>query len=163
MSTFRFEGWEARVTPRAGGTFAISLDGEAREVRLLDWDGELLSFEVDGHRLMAAVEVRRDGAEVCLEGRRVVFSRAGRRPPARHPGEVRAEMAGKVLEVRVKAGDKVAAGDVLLVAETMKMEHPLRAEAAAQVAGVFVSAGDRIRPGERLIALKLLEEADAGG
>ncbi|MDA1000077.1 MAG: biotin/lipoyl-binding protein [bacterium] len=154
MSSLRFADWAARVTPRGDGDFSVSLDGEAHEVRLIGREGDLLLFEVDGQKYTAAVEIRRDQVEVWLEGRRAVFSRGRRRAAAQTAGPLRAEMAGRVLEVRVKAGDKVAAGDVLLVAETMKMEHPLRAEAAAEVVRVFVAAGDRIRPGEPLIELK---------
>ena len=38
-----------------------------------------------------------------------------------------ARMPGKVIELRVAVGDRVAAGDTLLVLEAMKMEHPMRA------------------------------------
>lgn len=54
----------------------------------------------------------------------------------------RAPMGGKVVEVKVKAGDKVKKGDLLLVYEAMKMENELTAEKDAVVKRVFVTVDD---------------------
>ena len=54
----------------------------------------------------------------------------------------RAPMGGKVVEVKVKAGDKVKKGDLLLVYEAMKMENELAAEKDAVVKRVFVTVDD---------------------
>ena len=54
-------------------------------------------------------------------------------------GEViSAPMGGRVIEVKVKAGDKVKEGDILLVYEAMKMENDVTAEKDAVVKRVFV-------------------------
>ncbi|SFU58012.1 acetyl-CoA carboxylase biotin carboxyl carrier protein [Alicyclobacillus macrosporangiidus] len=57
-------------------------------------------------------------------------------------------MAGTVLQVLVKVGDSVTAGQDVVVLESMKMEVPVAAEAAGTVRriaaqeGVFVDEGD---------------------
>lgn len=66
-------------------------------------------------------------------------------------GEVRAPMAGKVLEVRVKPGDSVAERQVVCVVESMKMQLEVFAPVAGVVEDVFVQAG-QVLTGPDLIA-----------
>ena len=53
-------------------------------------------------------------------------------------------MPGKIIQVLVKAGDKVKRGQPLAMLEAMKMEHTLSAPADATVEAVDVSAGDQV-------------------
>ncbi|MAE05422.1 MAG: hypothetical protein CMH76_03710, partial [Nitrospinae bacterium] len=68
-------------------------------------------------------------------------------------GPVRTELPGRVLDVRVSEGDSVEAGQVLLIAEAMKMEHAVRAAAPARVGRIHVEAGAQITVGEVLLEL----------
>ena len=52
--------------------------------------------------------------------------------------EVASEVTGSVWKVEVAPGAQVAAGDVLLILESMKMEIPVEAPAAGTVAEVLV-------------------------
>jgi 3-methylcrotonyl-CoA carboxylase alpha subunit len=56
-------------------------------------------------------------------------------------------MPGKVVQLLVKAGDKVRRGQALAVLEAMKMEHTLSAPADETVESVGVSAGDQVAEG----------------
>ena len=47
--------------------------------------------------------------------------------------EIRAEMAANVWKIVVQEGAVVAAGDTLVILESMKMEIPVEAEAAGTV------------------------------
>ncbi len=67
--------------------------------------------------------------------------------------EVTAEMQGTILEVPVKEGESVAAGDVLCVLEAMKMENDVVADAGGTVADVAVDAGESVDMGDRLFLL----------
>jgi len=67
--------------------------------------------------------------------------------------EVCAEMVANVMQVVVGAGDPVAAGDTLLILESMKMEIPVLADAAGTVAEVRVTAGDVVQEGDVLVVL----------
>jgi biotin carboxyl carrier protein len=57
----------------------------------------------------------------------------------------------------------VAAGDVLLKLESMKMEHPVRAFAAAVVESVLVSTGDVVNIGSSLVRLSAATGANVTG
>lgn len=62
-------------------------------------------------------------------------------------------MPGRVLEVRVREGDRVRKGDVLLVLEAMKMRNELVAPVAGTVAELRVSAGMSARAGTALLRI----------
>lgn len=66
---------------------------------------------------------------------------------------VNAPLAGLICKVMVRSGDTVAAGDVVVVLEAMKMETEIRASRAGAVSEVFVKDGDSVAVGEPLLAL----------
>lgn len=66
---------------------------------------------------------------------------------------VKSEMAGTVLSISVKMGDKVSAGQEVAVLESMKMEVPLQSSSAGTVANILKSAGDFVNEGEAVIEL----------
>ena len=164
MSAFRFDGWEAEVSPGGGSAYVIDIGRGEVQVRLLSWEEGLVSFEVDGRTVHAAVEVLGDRVEVTLAGRLAAFpldpAESGPSAPSGGAsiGPVRAELPGRVLEVRVREGDLVEAGHVLAVVEAMKMEHPIRAGAPARVGKVHVEAGAQIKPGDVLFELLPVDE-----
>jgi acetyl-CoA carboxylase biotin carboxyl carrier protein len=67
--------------------------------------------------------------------------------------EIRAEMVANVLSVDVAVGDAVAAGDTVLLLESMKMEIPVIAEVGGVVQQVKVGTGDVVQEGDLLVEL----------
>ena len=67
--------------------------------------------------------------------------------------DVRAPMAGTVLEVLVAPGDAISLGDELLILESMKMEIPVEAEDAGTVAAIAVEAGQPVQEDDVLLTL----------
>ena len=74
-------------------------------------------------------------------------------PVAAGATTVSAPMPGKVLEVKVKAGDAVKSGDVLMILEAMKMQNEIMAPADGTVSDVRVSAGQTVSTGDVMIVL----------
>ncbi|KFB68994.1 biotin/lipoyl-containing protein [Candidatus Accumulibacter vicinus] len=68
-------------------------------------------------------------------------------------GDEVAGMGGVVVEVNVKIGQTVAAGDRLLVLEAMKMKTPVIATRAGQVTRVLVAPGDAVEGGQPLVTI----------
>jgi propionyl-CoA carboxylase alpha chain len=68
-------------------------------------------------------------------------------------------MPGRVIELRVAVGDAVRAGQVLVVLEAMKMEHPMRAGEDGVVREIRAAVGDQVEKG----ALLLVVESEAAG
>ena len=61
--------------------------------------------------------------------------------------------AGTVLRVAVAAGDRVEAGAVLVVLESMKMEHLVEATTAGVIDAVLVAPGDAVQTGDVLVRM----------
>ncbi len=66
---------------------------------------------------------------------------------------VDSEIAGNLWQVRVNPGETVAAGDVLLVIESMKMEISVAAPCAGTVDEVYVAPGSPVRAGQRVVVI----------
>ena len=63
------------------------------------------------------------------------------------------EITAAVWKIEVAAGARVAAGDVLLILESMKMEIPLEAPRDATVSKILVAEGDQVEEGQVVIVL----------
>jgi acetyl-CoA carboxylase biotin carboxyl carrier protein len=68
---------------------------------------------------------------------------------------IMAEMVANVMTVYVDAGDTIAAGDTVVLLESMKMEIPVLAEQGGTVTDVKVSSGDVVQEGDPLVVLSL--------
>jgi acetyl/propionyl-CoA carboxylase alpha subunit len=80
--------------------------------------------------------------------------------PSEAAGSLAAPMPGLVTQVRVAVGDRVEAGQVLLVLEAMKMEQPVRAPAAGRIAELRAAEGEQVEAG-RILAVIEPEAPDA--
>ncbi len=67
---------------------------------------------------------------------------------------VRAGVTGSVWNIAVAPGARVAAGDRLIVLETMKMEAPVLAPEAGTVVAICCGAGSLVRAGQTLVGLQ---------
>ncbi len=94
--------------------------------------------------------------EVSLsdDGTTSTRSSGSQRPRATEPGHVTTSMPGTVVEVLVKEGDKVSAGDPLLVAEAMKMETEIQAPIDGTIKVINIAKGEAVNPDEILIEIE---------
>jgi acetyl-CoA/propionyl-CoA carboxylase biotin carboxyl carrier protein len=137
----------------------IELDGERREARARRRADGRIAVELDG--IERGYAVARDGSGVWVgrEGR-VLHLVPRQDLIAEHiqEGSLEAPMPGKVLSVAVANGERVGAGDVLMILESMKMELQITAPEAGIVEGLDLGAGDQVGPGQILVAV--LPEGD---
>lgn len=86
-----------------------------------------------------------------------VASGAVKRPAAAAAGvaeNVSSPLPGTITEIRVKEGDKVKRGQVVIVMEAMKMANDIVAEHDATVAKVSVTLGQNVNQGDILVCLQ---------
>ena len=74
-------------------------------------------------------------------------------PKAGGPANVTSPLPGTVLRLVKNAGDTVAAGEVVMIVESMKMEHEVVAPEAGRIASIAVAAGSAINTGDLLFTL----------
>ncbi len=107
----------------------------------------------DGWRL--GVEGRSIDVRIEDARRRAIRELAGGAAAAVRDRELRAPMPGLVIRVLVEPGQKVAAGQSLVVVEAMKMENELRAEGEGIVGRVCVEEGQAVDRNDPLIVFEV--------
>ena len=69
------------------------------------------------------------------------------------PEDVKAHITGVVFQITSKPGDAVAAGDAVIVLESMKMEIPVEAPRAGKVREIKVAEGQTVQEGDTVAVL----------
>jgi pyruvate carboxylase subunit B len=102
------------------------------------------------------VEVDGDVFDVKIvsAGGGMVIKPAGAERTKTMDGTITASMQGMVLKIKVKKGDSVAKGDVVMVLEAMKMENNIHAPFAGTVADIFVKEGSTVGAGDALMVIR---------
>ena len=118
-----------------GGELRLRLDGRMLKARALREGGEWHVFCGGDYRRLALVEER---AAADADTR---------------SGSLAAPMPGKVIQVMVNPGARVAKGEALLILEAMKMEHTITAPADGVVKEIHYGAGEQVLEGAELISL----------
>ena len=74
-------------------------------------------------------------------------------PAAGGPANVTSPLPGTVLRLCKNTGDTVAAGEVVMIVESMKMENEVVAPEGGRIASIAVAAGSAINTGDLLFTL----------
>ena len=135
--------------------YRLSVDGRDYALAGREDEGSLHVTLGDASFRVRAV---RDGADWHLfrDGRhRVLALQSAQTAPEPDAaiGTLAAPMPGKVLQVLVAVGAKVAKGAPLVVLEAMKMEHTIAAPHDGQVAEIHFKAGEQVNEGAELLRL----------
>ena len=138
---------QAHITVTAGGIqYRVQLPPEAERTSgmavkvdyrpfTLEWEGRL-------------------GGGAAPRVAKVAPAGAAPAPKAAQKGGITALIAGRVMSVKVKPGDAVTAGTVLLLVEAMKMENEIKAPADGTVKQVLVVPDQRVAEGETLVVVE---------
>ena len=156
--------------PRA---LELEVSGDSSQVRFavgsVEGSADILEVEPGVYSVVVSArsfEVRIDGGDqaytVTIGGR--TYNVTVRDPRRRSHGDaslqaagpqaIRAPMPGKIVRVKVRAGDVVEAGDGLVIVEAMKMQNELKAPKAGTVAAVEVEEGGSVAAGEVLVVVE---------
>lgn len=121
--------------------FYVSVDGVNEEV-VIETLNEIELGAENGNGAHKKSGAKTDGKEKSA------------RPRPTHQGHITTAMPGTVVQVMVEAGQKVSAGDPVLVIEAMKMENEIQASVSGIVIAVNVRKGDSVTPDEALIEIQ---------
>jgi biotin carboxyl carrier protein len=121
------------------GVFSILLNGESHEIRVAPAPGGTLTLQTALHEFSAEVADPR-----AWRGRRHSTLEAQGRQ------QILAPMPGKIIRVLVQVGEKVEAGQGLLVVEAMKMQNEIRSPKSGTVERLLATEGQPVNAGEVL-------------
>ena len=140
---------EIRFAPRQGdGSMVVGINDDKLPVRLIPLEND---------RFTAIVGTRRETALICQQGQTIfVHDIRGVHTLSAIPylsyisavaetsGELRAPMTGMILKVNVAVGDRIKAGEVAAILESMKMELRICSETDGLVTAVRCQAGETV-------------------
>ena len=156
-SAARFAPNEFKVTLH-GETFHIKLTGsghagEEKRPFYVSVDGVAEEVVVE---TLDEIEVFANGMSTGNKsnGKKKTLAASSGRPRPSHSGCVTTAMPGTIVAIKVKIGDKVKAGDGVLVIEAMKMENEIQAATTGTVVAVHVLKGDSVTPDESLLEIQ---------
>jgi biotin carboxyl carrier protein len=135
----------------AGATELVSLPGTPVQHLLLDGRSVAVVARADGAEWSLHVDGWPVRAEVIDERTRAIRAMTGRAAGPQGPKPVRAPMPGMIVRTDVAVGERVSAGQGVVVMEAMKMENELKAEAGGVVARVLVEPGQAVEKGAVLV------------
>ncbi|HEX6919293.1 MAG TPA: biotin carboxylase N-terminal domain-containing protein [Actinomycetes bacterium] len=146
------------------GRDGLEVEGDPG-VRVVEQQPHEVVLEADGLRRRLAVAAYGEGASAVVHVDSSLGSVAlrpvGRFPdPTAHvaPGSLLAPMPGTVVRVAARQGDRVTAGQPLVVLEAMKMEHVVTAPADGTVTDLSVETGQQVETGQSLAVITPPEE-----
>ncbi len=159
----------------ADASYELRRDGDLLFAKRDDWpewksvhlealgEAGLCLLMIDNQPTELYLDRRRGGAIVTIGRFTFDYDVGPWRPQAKRKAQsdagsrsarIIAPMTGSIIEVRCAVGDEVAAGQVLLVVESMKMNNELKSSIAGIVDTVGVTPGQKVKAGDLLVALR---------
>lgn len=161
------------IAPAADGlTYTLSsVETETADLDSLAGSGTANVLEVmpgvysviDGHRstLVRLSPSPEGGVDVVFNGHRLLVNLGDlrdRSPRGKDnlagPQEIRAHMPGKVIKILVGKGDRVSAGQGVLIVEAMKMQNEMKSPKEGLVTRVHAEEGVTVAAGETLMVIE---------
>ena len=146
---------------RQNGRYRVQVDDVVREVDAHKLDGDFYSLVIDGKSFEISVEPDGDGYHVRHGAAEQVVrftdpSRGAREGFEAGAGleQIVSVMPGKVVRVLVQEGDRVQAGQGLVVVEAMKMENELPSPKDGVIKKIAVEPGRNVESGTLLIEVE---------
>lgn len=150
--------WPVQLNAVPGAPYRIHVAEQALELSVIQCDGRWATLEIDG--------IRQRHAYRLAAGQLSLFTRPGSlrledRTQALvsglasvSSGTLKAPMDGAIVDVLVAEGSPVSKGQLLVVLEAMKMEHPLKAGIDGVLKRLQVRVGDQVKNRQILLEVE---------
>lgn len=152
--------WRLQISRECADANEAATRSQQFVMRSVQWcsaDRARLTAECDGMRETVTVATQADTLHVFHAGQAWTFEQISARKSRldeEGTGSVIAPMTGRILELAVREGDRVEAGQRLLALEAMKMEHTLVAPMSGTVAEIRAQAGGQADKGALLVRIE---------
>jgi geranyl-CoA carboxylase alpha subunit len=150
--------WTVVLNAESSEVYRIEVAGHRFELRIIHNDGGWATLEIDAIRQRHAY--RLDDKQLCLftrPGNLVLEDRSLALVNSQatvSSGTLKAPMDGAIVDVLVSEGSAVSKGQLLVVLEAMKMEHPLKSGIDGVLKRLQVRVGDQVKNRQILLEVE---------
>ncbi|WP_350601190.1 acetyl/propionyl/methylcrotonyl-CoA carboxylase subunit alpha [Pseudomonas sp. 65/3-MNA-CIBAN-0223] len=152
------QDWAVELNGLAGQPYRVHIAGQALTLNVIECDGCWAILDIDGIRQRHAYRLEADRlwlftrpGSLCLEDRTQAPVSA---QASISSGTLKAPMDGAIVDVLVSEGSPVHKGQLLVVLEAMKMEHPLKSGIDGVLKRLQVSVGDQVKNRQILLEVE---------
>jgi biotin carboxyl carrier protein len=145
------------VTLPIGKKVELKIDGKTYQVEIKGLTANNAQVLVDGREVQVDISMPQDTTRVpapkpAARPTPKPSKSSSPRPTQASSKSLLSLMPGVVIKILVKEGQQVAAGDVLLVLEAMKMENEIRSDRSGAIGSIDVTPGQQVQTGDPLVS-----------
>ncbi len=142
--------------------FKFNIGGMHYDVDVVNVEDNIAEVEVNGTVYKVEIETKVQQTKTPKLVRSVISPstesdkstvKTSKPTEAKGTGTIKSPLPGTILDVRVREGDRIRIGDLLLVLEAMKMENNIKSDKEGIVKEVRVRAGDSVLEGDLLVII----------
>ena len=132
--------------------YTVRIEDQNYEVEIEDIHARPVIARVDGQSF--EVHLENEAQEKAAKEPQVVKSAETHQPyagPVLSSNELTAPLPGTIVEMFVRNGEEIEAGNIVLIIEAMKMKNSIRATRGGKVAEVLVRVGETVAHKQALV------------
>ena len=138
--------------------FKFKINGTEYTVDINEVEGQEISLDVNGTPYKVTVDKEMKKTQVVMQTRKAPQVAAAhgdvqKSAPATAGTKVTTPLPGTILDVFVNVGDKVKAGQTVVLLEAMKMENNIESDVEGTVTEVKVRKGDSVLEGDVMVVI----------
>lgn len=136
--------------------YNVTIQNKAYMVEIEDLNARPVIAYVDGQRFEVIPDTdpvgSRNKPDLKQAAPAISLTETPKAAPNLHINELTAPLPGNVIEVFVKPGDEIEAGQVVVIIEAMKMKNSIRSTRPGKIAEVLVMAGQTVSHKQILVS-----------
>ncbi len=140
--------------------FYVTYDNNEYTVTANELSPGQLKLQLGDRIIKCVISERHDSKFVFIDGEVFQVSRtelSGKKKAEKKEGDLNSPISGTIVSIKVRPGDTVIKGDVLMVIEAMKMEYLIRAPTTGTIEKVYFKEKDQIEIGQLTAELRKKE------
>ncbi|MCF6365250.1 MAG: biotin/lipoyl-binding protein [Bacteroidales bacterium] len=135
--------------------FKFKIRGNKYEATINNFENNIVDIEVNGTIYKVEIEKEIAATKTPKLVRAKVHTKKEDANIKSKAGKlVKAPLPGTIFKMKVKVGDEVNAGDILLIMEAMKMENNIQAETGGKIKSIMVVEGDAVLQNDILMEIE---------
>ena len=154
---------DVTLVSKEGNKVQFLIDGKPYDVDIVMAENGSCSILHDGNSFNAEL-IRGDvnmfyrSYHVDIVDTQTKYLRMKKGGEEKQDDRIIAPMPGKVVKIPVQKGDRLSAGDIVVVLEAMKMQSNYKVSSDCVVKDILVQEGDAVNANQELIILDIIKE-----